>query len=237
MKVRISYFLLSVTVISIVVIACLAAVEPLLIPSVITPHLAYLVYVWVKEQIEREPLFMVFAVFCYGFAMASIIAIMLHAIIGYALAIYHLDQKTIRVLVVAPVVEELTKFSGVCLISRNRRIFNEVDDGIVYGASAGLGFSALETALYALRAREFVVIALVRDLSCTASHAASSALAGLGLSLSIFKRNLRALPLLLLGAMVLHSVHNLLAMHAPRTVGLMIFVDLFLFLLIVGRVK
>jgi len=239
---RILFVLVVITTITVIIY--LAIEKPILIPSVITPHLAYLIYIWVKEKIEREPLLTVFMVFCYGFISSTFIAIILQMISGVIISsiftLSYLMYRVVGSLILAPVIEELAKFSGVCLVSRNKKIFNEIDDGIVYGASVGLGFSALETILYSLRGQEIneiIIIALLRVISSTLSHAASSALAGLGLALYMFKRRQSYLPMFLIGAMFLHFVHNFLVFGFPFTLILMIIVDVLVFIKVVSMVK
>lgn len=60
-------------------VAYLAATAPLLIPSVIAPHLAYLICVWVEEEAEREALLLVLVAFCYGSTASTLIALALHS--------------------------------------------------------------------------------------------------------------------------------------------------------------
>ncbi|MFE2869383.1 PrsW family intramembrane metalloprotease [Embleya sp. NPDC059259] len=91
----------------------------------------------------------------------------------------------------APVVEETLKLLGVVvLILINRRVFESVLDGFVFGALVGLGFQVVENIMYALNAAiqagetwtggimaSFFVRAVVNGLW---SHAAFTAMTGAG---------------------------------------------------------
>ncbi len=225
-------FLVS-TCITLVAVFLLAISMPILTIAALTPHLAYLIYVWVKEEVEREPLVALFMVFSYGFVVSSALALLIE---GALVSAFNLADIYV-LLLLAPLVEELTKFSGVCLVARNRRLFNEVDDGIVYGASAGLGFSAIETILYAMACEDPILVSLVRAISSTASHAAATALSGLGLAMYIFKGSNVSLYVLMLCAILLHMAHNFMVTIGSFALLLLIAMDLAIFLLVVMRVE
>ncbi|RLF22905.1 MAG: hypothetical protein DRN15_07670 [Thermoprotei archaeon] len=225
-------FLISACI-TLVIILLLAVSMPILTIAAITPHLAYLIYVWIKEEVEREPLAALFMVFSYGFIVSSTLAIIIEGVLVDALNL----ADVYALLLLAPIVEELTKFSGVYLVAKNRRLFNEIDDGIVYGASAGLGFSAIETILYAMACEDPLFVSLIRAISSTASHAAATALSGLGLALYMFRGSISSLPLLFMCAILLHMVHNFMVMMGPFTLLILIVIDLSVFLLTVMRVE
>ncbi|HDI74965.1 MAG TPA: PrsW family intramembrane metalloprotease, partial [Thermoprotei archaeon] len=166
-----------VTLLTLIAFILSLIVSPLFFSVTVLPGLAYLIYVWLKDRIEREPLIMVFAVFSHGFIVSSILALILEVML-----LSFLDVVT-----VVPVIEELAKFFGVFLASRWRRVFNEIDDGIVYGASSGLGFATLESILYSMKGH-FLTIGTLRAFSSTLSHATASALFGYYYAVSLFTR-------------------------------------------------
>src|SRR2546430_17270341 len=89
----------------------------------------------------------------------------------------------IGVLVVAPMVEEAAKGVGA---TAGRPQPQSKTDGLVYGAAAGLGFSATENLVYALAAllvpgvgpSGSLVVVAVRSFSSTFLHASSTAVMG-----------------------------------------------------------
>ena len=77
-------FLISACI-TLVIILLLAVSMPILTIAAITPHLAYLIYVWIKEEVEREPLAALFMVFSYGFIVSSTLAIIIEGVLVDAL--------------------------------------------------------------------------------------------------------------------------------------------------------
>ena len=135
--------LMEAIVSTVTVLAFIASIffSPIFFAVTAIPGLAYLIYVWRKDRIEREPLFMVFAVFSYGFIVSALVSLIAETSLG------ELAEPVMTI----PVVEELAKFIGVYLVSMRRTVFNELDDGIVYGAASGLGFATLEAIIYAFQ--------------------------------------------------------------------------------------
>ncbi|RLE81210.1 MAG: hypothetical protein DRJ52_04705, partial [Thermoprotei archaeon] len=164
------------------------------------------------------------AVFSHGFIVSSILALILEVML-----LSFLDVVT-----VVPVIEELAKFFGVFLASRWRRVFNEIDDGIVYGASSGLGFATLESILYSMKGH-FLTIGTLRAFSSTLSHATASALFGYYYAVSLFTRRHFFTVIGFLAAIALHALHNFLIVTG---LGLLtIPVDILAFVLVVKKLK
>jgi RsiW-degrading membrane proteinase PrsW (M82 family) len=78
--------------------------------------------------------------------------------------------------VIAALTEELFKFLVVRFYSARRRAFDEPMDGIVYGATASLGFALLENVMYVLAGGWHV--ALLRAFTAVPAHAAWGAILG-----------------------------------------------------------
>lgn len=189
------------------------------------PSILYMVWIRNTEKHSREPYGMLLRVFAYGAVLSVLIAILLELVL-----VSLFDQNIERVYeylgehpsipmlvvvcVIAPFVEELTKALGV-LATKRRRMLVELENGIVYGAAAGLGFAATENLLYESTAyltdgvEAFVTIALLRSLSSVLLHATSSALVGLGVARSALQGK-SWLPYYM-GAVVLHGLFNFAA--------------------------
>ena len=140
-----------------------------------------------------------------------------------------------------PIVEELCKFIGVYIVSRYRTLFNEIDDGIVYGASVGLGFATLETILYALASKDPLAVGLLRASCCTAMHAASTAFTGWGYAFNIIGRRGSSIFIgTLIMAIILHSIHNYIASmlrFIPSLFAILIIIDMTIFIYITSHVE
>ena len=189
------------------------------------PSVLYLVWIRNTEKHSREPYGMLLKVFAYGAVLSVIFAIGLELILATLF-----DQNIERVYeylgenpsipmlvlacVIAPFVEELTKALGVLRVKK-RRMLVELENGIVYGAAAGLGFAATENLLYESTSyltdgmEAFVVTTALRSLSSVLLHATASALVGLGIARSALQGK-SWLPYYL-GAVVLHGGYNFAA--------------------------
>lgn len=192
------------------------------------PSLIYLVWMRNTERFQREPYGRLLRVFFIGGAMISVVV----AIVLESLLLDLMNQNVERVYqlfgenpnmttlvlacVIAPLVEELAKSYGVF---RVRRFMQEVEDGIVYGAAAGLGFAATENLFYESDAfltngaEAFIATAIVRTLSSALLHASASSVMGLGIARGALEG--RSWLPYYFGAVVMHSLFNLAASLGP----------------------
>lgn len=185
------------------------------------PPVIYLMFVRNVERIDREPWGRVFAVFFYGALVSVLIALGLEAAFHtdyqreYEIKGFALTDALLLVVVVAPLVEEFSKGLAVRIA---RRHINELEDGIIYGAAAGLGFSATENIIYELHALQtdgttaFLWLALVRSITACFLHATATGLVGYGLARHYVERHalIVVVPFYAL-AVLLHAVFNLIA--------------------------
>lgn len=192
------------------------------------PSLIYLIWMRNTERFQREPYGRLLRVFFIGGALISVVV----AIVLESLLLDLLNQNVERVYlvfgenpnittlllacVIAPFVEELAKSYGVF---RVRKFMQEVEDGIVYGAAAGLGFAATENLFYESNAfltngaEAFIATAIVRTLSSALLHASASSVMGLGIARG--KLEGRSWLPYYFGAVVMHSLFNLAASLGP----------------------
>ena len=121
-------------------------------------------------------------------------------------------------LVVGPV-EELLKLLVVYFYAYRRKEFDEPLDGVIFSATAALGFAAVENVFYL--ARNDPALVLLRGPLSNPGHALFSALWGLGLSKAKAAPNMigARLPIVARGflmASLLHSLFDLLLLTADR---------------------
>jgi len=182
---------------------------------------------WVRntERHRKEPLGAVVRTFVWGAVFSVLIAGVLSLVLLFAfdrivplyvfLADRFSDPNTVLLaLVIAPLAEELAK--GFATRSARRHMF-EREDGLVYGATAGLGFSATENLLYGAVtllsvgfAASIAVIA-IRGLSSSLLHASSSAVFGSGIAKHhLAPRRLSYLPYYFV-AVGMHAAFNFFA--------------------------
>lgn len=190
------------------------------------PSIIYLIILRNTELYEREPWGTVFKVFFFGAIFGVLLAVVLEIILiyliskgifylrGYEIIARNIDKITILIplIIVAPFAEEFSKV--LCVFSAKRDI-NEIEDGLVYGAAAGLGFSATENLLYEYHALveggilAWIIVSVLRSISSSLLHASASAISGLGYS----RKRLRGKGLLkgYFVAVFLHAAFNFLA--------------------------
>lgn len=191
------------------------------------PSLIYLVWIRNTERLGREPYTRLLRVFAFGAIVSVFIAIVLEVILMeffyqnvdrvYELLGENPNIDTIVLAcVIAPFVEELTKALG---IFRARRFMQEVEDGMIYGAAAGLGFAATENLFYESDAfltngaEAAIATAVVRTLSSVLLHTSASAIVGLGLARSA--KQARSWVPYYLAAVFMHGLFNLAASSGP----------------------
>ncbi len=170
-------------------------------------------YIWYADITTSEPLPLLVATFLLGVLFATFAAVvnsLSQAVLGIGSGVLFFY------LIVGPI-EETVKLLAVQVFAYRSTSFNAVIDGAVYGAVAGLGFAAIENAIYIGRVvgeadpeAGIVVtaggIATVRALAGP-GHVIYSAIAGYYLGLAKFNRDY-FWPIVLKGLLVAAFVHG-----------------------------
>jgi len=178
--------------------------------------------VWWCDRYEREPLPLLVASFIWGALPAVLLALLLESLFGVPGG--GLGQGLVREVVsasaIAPIVEEFAKGGALLLILLFwRGEFDDVLDGILYGAMIGFGFAMTENLLYFLRALhdggwgEWGTVVFLRGVVFGLNHAFFTAFTGAGLGYARMARGRwkrYGVPFLGLAAAILaHAMHNL----------------------------
>lgn len=186
------------------------AIWGILLVACFLPPLLFMGWVRRRENFDREPFFAVLGIFAYGGTLGVAAALV------FSTALLHSSSASLftAAVVIAPVVEEASKGFGLRFA---RRHMTELEDGLVYGAAAGLGFAATETFLYGLNEllasdlQGALGLVLMRTFSSMLLHASSSALLGLGYSALLVRRGRSPfLVIAYLTAVLLHAAYNYL---------------------------
>ena len=182
------------------------------------PPLIYMVWIRNTEKYNRERWKPILLCFLWGASIAIIASIVLELILGFSLAISIKDDNIlglVTVIVIAPFAEELTKPLALRLRTVKKEI-DELEDGLIYGAVAGLGFSATENILYGWNFLSegllvFFILIIMRSFGGCLLHASATAWTGYGYGKFIMKHTkvLRIIPYFIL-AIFVHSTYNFL---------------------------
>ena len=122
-------------------------IEPiLLLVLAFLPPAIYAIWIRNTEKYHREKWKSIAVSFTWGASIAVIASAILELLLGSSFAISVDDNNTVLLITavgIAPVVEEFTKPLALHLKTVKKEI-DEIEDGLIYGAVAGLGFSATE---------------------------------------------------------------------------------------------
>ena len=182
------------------------------------PPLIYMVWIRNTEKYNRERWKPILLCFLWGASIAIIASIILEIILGVSLSISIQDDNIlglVTVIVIAPFAEELTKPLALRLRSVKKEI-DELEDGLIYGAVAGLGFSATENLIYGSSFLSkglivFFILIIMRSFGGCLLHASATAWTGYGYGKTIMKHTklLRIIPYFAL-AIFVHGFYNFL---------------------------
>ena len=178
------------------------------------PSLLWLL--WLVKKADAGPSFSkILLMFGWGAIFAVIIAVILELLIpGFSPRVY-VSAAFFMAVIVAPFAEELAKPLGLKFASWD---IASIEDGIILGATAGLGFAATENLLYEYSALieggwgSFWATAVLRSIAACALHASATALTGRGYARALVhhKTWISIIPFYLL-AVFIHGLYNYLA--------------------------
>jgi len=182
------------------------------------PPILYAIWIRNTEKYNREKWKPIIVCFLWGATIAIVASIILELILGISLAISFDDGNIlglVTTIIIAPFAEELTK--PLALRTKTvKKELDELEDGLIYGAVAGLGFSATENLLYGWCFLSeglfvFLVLIIIRSFGGCLLHASATALTGYGYGKTIIrgKSILRVLPFFIL-AIFVHAFYNFL---------------------------
>ncbi len=179
-----------------------------LIPAV------FWLWFWLRNEDKERP--EPIGLIVLSFVMGALVIFPTIALEKYSLAFFS-ENSDLKIIVWAAI-EEVLKFLAAFLIIYKNKHVDEPIDFPMYLIAVALGFAALENILYLLGAFDSsgatvgLLTGNLRFLGSTLLHAIASSIVGSSLGLAFFlkKRKARYLWIGMLGAIVLHSVFNLL---------------------------
>lgn len=198
------------------VLALLISLTAAVIPTV----LYALVFYW-ADRYEREPLWLIGLAFLWGAVPAIFVSIVGELVLGmrFVRAPGSVSALLLQNAVLGPTIEEVTK--GVALFAIYWWAYSEFDnvlDGLVYGAMIGFGFAMTENLFYFIGAfdqgglPQLRLTIFLRAILFGLNHAFYTGLTGIGLGLA---RTTGPQPMRivymsagLICAIVAHGLHN-----------------------------
>jgi RsiW-degrading membrane proteinase PrsW (M82 family) len=190
----------------------------------------YIWLVWWLDHYEKEPWWLLALIFLWGAVPAVALSVVVELVLDIPISVLGrgLAYEVAGSGLVAPMVEEVAKGLGVFgALLFVRREMDDVLDGIVYGAIAGLGFAFTENFFYFTGSLleggwgVWAGVIFLRAIIFGLNHAFFTGVTGGALGYARLSTNSVTqvlAPLLGLGgAVVFHSIHNLGATLASVT--------------------
>lgn len=141
------------------------------------PAACIILYIYLKDLHEREPLSLLVKSFLLG-----IVAVLVTFMISYPLDMFvptdeeDFTQQAVHAFILVALVEEFSKFLFVRGVLYHDAHFNEPFDGIVYSVMVSMGFATLENILYVSQGG--VTTAILRMFTAVPAHATFAVLMG-----------------------------------------------------------
>jgi RsiW-degrading membrane proteinase PrsW (M82 family) len=190
----------------------------------VAPMVLLLVALWWLDRYTREPVWIVGLTFLWGGIGAVLIALVfntgLDALIGAVVSL--LDQVVPRDLswvsaaagpvLVAPMIEEPSKAVFLLFVLWNRH-FDDMADGFLYGAAAGLGFGMTENFLYFAQTSQdpgvWMQTVLIRTAYSAVMHATTCSIVGAAVAFGWFRGRWATAGALVVGLALAMGIHAL----------------------------
>lgn len=200
-----------------IVLGILASVVVAVVPTAL-----YALTVWWLDRYEREPGWLLLITFLWGAVPAIIVSLIAEVILDIPLSALGkgLAYDVAGAGFGAPLIEESAKALALLgVFFFYRREFDNVLDGIIYGALIGFGFAVTENFFYIVNSllegglMQWSVVAFMRVILFGLNHALFTAATGAGLGLARLSKNGLVKVAAPLGgwavAITLHAIHNI----------------------------
>ena len=145
----------------------------IIIFAAILPAFLLVLYIWLRDKWQREPLSQILKGVLYGVFSAGIAMILELIIDGIGLVPepHSVFGGFWKAFIGAAMPEEAAKLLMLWLLLRNNRYFDERFDGIVYACCVGMGFAGTENILYLIsNINEWETVAVSRAIFAVPGH-------------------------------------------------------------------
>ena len=175
----------------------------------LAPGAAIMVYIYLRDKHEREPLGLLTISFLYG-GLSTILTMFISWPINVLILTKEDDvaHQFLNAFFKVALVEEFSKFFFVRFILFYNKNFNEPFDGIVYAIMVGMGFATLENVLYVYQYG--LATGILRMFTAVPAHATFAILMGFFLGKAKFthRKVLYFSVLSLIAAAIFHGSYD-----------------------------
>jgi len=200
------------------------------------PVVVILVYVYIRDKYEREPLGLLLKTLLAGGLVVIPVMIVNSGIEGYKMYFTGYGQVAYVAFIVAGFVEEFFKFTALYLLIWKNREFNERFDGIVYAVFISLGFALVENIMYVFSYGASV--GYTRAFTAVPAHALFGVTMGYFFAMAKFRKTDNSLNFTkaLLYPVLLHGIYDFILM-SQHPYLLFLFIPFILYLWLAGFKK
>jgi len=180
-----------------------------LLSLALAPGCAIILYIYLKDKHEREPLSLLLTSFFYG-CISTVVTLSISYPVNLLILTKEDDviQQFFNAFFKVALIEEFSKFIFVRFILFNNKNFNEPFDGIVYAVIVSMGFATVENILYVFQFG--FATGIMRLFTAVPAHAAFGILMGyfLGKAKFTHRKNLYLSLIALLIPTLFHGSYD-----------------------------
>ena len=172
------------------------------------PGVAIVVFIYLKDKHEREPIGLLIRAFLFG-AIGVLVTLLISLPVNAVISINEKDltEQAVHAFLIVALVEEFSKFIFVRGVLYRNSNFNEPFDGIVYSVMVGMGFATLENIM--LVSQGGIGVGLLRMFTAVPAHAGFAVLMGYFLGKAKFEHRKGYYSLYALGvATIFHGAYD-----------------------------
>jgi RsiW-degrading membrane proteinase PrsW (M82 family) len=181
----------------------------ILLALAFAPGIAIVLYIYLKDKHEREPVGLLLISFIYG-GLSTLITLFISWPLDLIVTFKEYDalHQFANAFFKVALIEEFSKFVFIRFILYYNKNFNEPFDGIIYAVMVGMGFATLENILYVFQYG--IATGIVRMFTAVPAHATFAILMGyfLGRAKFTHRREVSDSILALLVATVFHGAYD-----------------------------
>lgn len=181
-----------------------------LLIAAIAPIVVIILYIYCKDEYEKEPR----RLLLYSFLLGAIISVLITTILYLGADIlfplkdeFSVVQQFFKAFLIVAAIEEFSKYIIVRYFAQPHKEFNEPFDGIMYAVMVSMGFAATENIMYVIEGG--YQVAILRAFTAVPAHATFAVLMGYFMGKAKFAKNRYKYNLLgLFLAVLFHGLYD-----------------------------